>query len=91
MSQSRSVDAREGLLARWAHERLEVEDELVFSHAKVVVEQVKELLFHERDFSKGEERGVASPVLVLWRRVVQVFGSDDKSSKEDAVTSAVHA
>lgn len=55
------------------------------------------MLFHEIDFGEGKaegvvalDRGVASPVLVLGRGVVQVFGGEDEGGKEDAVNSAAH-
>lgn len=59
-------------------------------HSEVVVEEEEELSLHEVDFSRGEEGGVASPVLVLGRRVVEVLRSRDQSREEDAVSGAVH-
>lgn len=68
-----------------------MEEELVLVDAEVVVEEVEELLLHEVDLCLGEEGAVAGPVLVLWRRVVEVLCCDDEGCEEDAVACAVHA
>lgn len=66
--------------------------------AEVPVEEKQKLLLHEVDLSNGETEvvvaaysAVASPVLVLWGRVVEVLGCKDERSKEDAVGGAFHA
>ncbi len=74
-----------------SEERLEVVHNLLLGDGKVVVEQVQELLLHEVDLGLREHLGVAAPVLVLGRRVVQVLGGDDERRKEDPVTGAGHA
>ena len=66
--------------------------------AEVPVEKEEKLLLHEVDLSDGEtevveaaDSAVASPVLVLGRGVVEVLGSQDEGSKENAVGGALHA
>ena len=71
----------------------------IFGHnPQVPVEKVEQLLFHEVDFGDGEAKvlvtsygGVACPVLILWRRVVEVLGCEDERGQEDTVDSATHA
>lgn len=41
--------------------------------------------------SLGEEGGVFRPVLVLWRRVVEILCGDDEGGEEDTVSGARHA
>lgn len=79
-------------------EGLEVGVEVVLCDAEVPVEEVEELLLHEVDLVVGEaealvaaDGGVAGPVLVLWRRVVEVLCGEDEGGEEDAVDGAAHA
>ena len=58
---------------------------------EIVFEQEQELLLHQVDLDDIEENGVVAPVLVLWRRVIEVLGSNDKSGEKHAMTSARHA
>jgi hypothetical protein len=65
---------RSGLVGRRGgdgamEEGLEVGEEFRLVHAEVVVEEEEELSLHEVDLGRGEESAVASPVLVLRRRV----------------------
>lgn len=62
-----------------------------FVDSKVVVQQVKQLLFHQVDLGLREHLGVSTPVLVFGARIVEVLGSDNESSEEDPVSSARHA
>lgn len=55
------------------------------------------MLLHEIDFGQGEAKGlvsldprVASPVLVLGRRIVQVLRRENKRGKEDSVNRTPH-
>lgn len=66
-------------------------EELGLFDPQIVVEEVKELALHQVGLGLGEEGGVACPVLVLWRRVVEVFCGDDEGREEDTVASARHA
>lgn len=68
-----------------------MDEKLLLGNPEIVVEEVQELLLHEVDFGEGEEGRVSLPVLVLWRRVVEVLGSTDESGEEDSMTSAVHS
>lgn len=72
-------------------ERCKVLEEFRFFDAKIVVEKVEQLAFHQVGLGLGEEGGISRPVLVLWRRVIQVLCSDDENSKEDAMSGARHA
>ena len=59
--------------------------------AEIVVQEVKQLLFHEVDLRSREDDGVGRPVLVLRRRVVEVLGAHDERGEENAMTSASHS
>jgi len=79
-------------------ERLKVGEEVGFGHVKIPVEEAKKLLLHEVDFGDAEaevvvttDRGVASPVLVLGRGVVEVLCRENERSEEDTVDGAAHA
>lgn len=79
-------------------ERLEVEEEVIFGDSEVPLKETEKLLLHKVDFSQAEaevvvaaDGSVASPVLVLGRRVVEVLGCQDEGSQEDAVDCAAHA
>lgn len=79
-------------------EGLKVVVKILGVDAEVPVEEEEELLLHEVDLGDGEAEvvvaahsAVASPVLVLWGRVVEVLGGKDEGSKEDAVGGALHA
>lgn len=79
-------------------ERLKVEVEIFFVDPHVPIEQEQKLLLHEVDLCGGEAEGVearhcsvASPVLVLGRRVVEILRSEDERGQEDAVNGATHA
>ncbi len=74
-----------------AEEWLEVLDDLLLVDGEVVVEEEEELLLHQVDFLLREHLRVSAPVLVLWRRVVEVFCRDDEGREEDAVTRAGEA
>lgn len=66
--------------------------EVLRSHSEVPVEQEQQLLLHEVHLVQGEQvHGVLGPVLVLWRRVVEVLGGHDERGQEDAVGGAGHA
>ena len=94
MAESRAGEGGERAHVRWhatLHERLEVKAQLVLGHAEIVVEQVEQLLLHERDLGEREEGGVFGPVLVFGRRVVEIFGRNNERRKEHAMPSAVHA
>ena len=72
--------------------------EIVLSDSQVPIKQPKELLFHKIDFRQAEAEAVEatnacvpSPVLVLWRGIVKVLGSEDQRGEEDAVRCAFHA
>lgn len=41
------------------------------------IQKSQQLLFHEIDFGQGEILDIPSPVLVLWRCVVERFGGDN--------------
>ena len=65
---------------------------------EIPVEKVEELFLHEVDFGDGEAEvfvssysGVPSPVLVLWRGVVEVLCGEDERGEEDAVDCTSHA
>jgi len=86
------------VIADGSQEWVEMEVEVFRSDSQVPVEEVEKLLLHEVDFSDGEAKVgevangcVTSPVLVLWRRVVEVLGREDKGCKEDTVYSTLHA
>ena len=66
-------------------------DDLILVDSQIVVEEVEQLLLHEVDLGLREHLGVSAPVLVLWRRVIEVFGGDDEGGEEDSVTGAGHA
>lgn len=79
-------------------EGLEMEVEILWVDAEVPVEKEEQLLLHEVDLGDGETKAlvaanssVASPVLVLWRGVVEVLSSQDESGEEDPVGGAGHA
>lgn len=63
-------------------------DGLGFIEAEVVTEEEEELLLHEINLGDVEQFGVGSPVLVLWRRVVEVLGGDDEGGEKNAMTRA---
>lgn len=69
--------------------------EIIFVHVQVPVEEEKKLLLHQIDFCLGEAKvgevanfGIFSPMLVLWRRVIEEFCREDEGSEEDAVDCA---
>lgn len=71
---------------------------IVFSHPEIPIEEAEKLLLHEVNFSQAEaevvvptDGGIASPVLILGRGVVEVFRGQDEGGKKDAVGSAFHA
>src|ERR1700712_4063269 len=79
------------IVADGSQEWIKVAVEIFWSDSQVPVEEVEQLLLHEVDFGDGKAKVgevangcVASPVLVLWRRVVEVLGREDKRGKEDA-------
>lgn len=81
-----------------SEERVEVGVKILRINPEIPVQEEEELLFHEIDFGEGETKGiialdggVAGPVLVLGRRVVQVFSGENEGGKEDAVDGAAHA
>jgi hypothetical protein len=81
-----------------SEERLKVEVEIILADDKIPVEKIEELLLHKVDLDEVEaeafkafDSSVASPVLVLGRRVIERLGGEDESGKEDAVGSATHA
>lgn len=60
--------------------------------AEIPVEQEQKLLLHQVHLLELEEtHGVGAPVLVLWRRVVEVLGREDEGREEDSVAGAGHA
>lgn len=72
--------------------------EIVLSNSEVPIKQPEKLLLHEIDFRQAEAKIVeatnaciSSPVLVLWRGIVQVLGSEDQRGEEDAVRCALHS
>jgi hypothetical protein len=66
--------------------------EVVGGDPKIPVEEEKQLLLHEIDFWKGEQaHSVSGPVLVLWRRIVEVFSRENQCSEEDSMAGAMHA
>ena len=90
-------------LANWLEERLELELKLLHTEVQVVVEESEQLLLHEVDFRSREselgevliwsglDTGIVGPVPILWRRVVDIFGSDDEAREKDAVCRALEA
>lgn len=86
------------VFADGSQEWIKVEVEIFGSNSQVPVEEVEQLLLHEVDFGDGKAKVgevadgcVASPVLVLWRRVVEVLGRENERGKEDTVNSTSHA
>ena len=84
--------------ANGSKERLEVAEEIGFGHVEIPVEEAKKLLLHKVDLGDAEaevvvttDRGVASPVLVLGRGVVEVLCRENERSEEDTVDGAAHA
>lgn len=61
-------------------------DGLEFVETEVVTEEEEELLLHEIDLGDIEQFSVGGPMLILGRRVIEVFGGDDEGGKKDAVT-----
>lgn len=66
--------------------------------SEIPVEKEEELFFHEIYFGDGEAEvgeaphaGVARPVLVLRRAVVEVLCGEDERGQEDSVDGAAHA
>jgi hypothetical protein len=79
-------------------EGFKVVEEIFLSHSQVEVEEEKELSFHQVDFCQAEAKAlitlhacIPGPVLVLWARVIQIFGRQDKRGQENAVDGAAHA
>jgi hypothetical protein len=73
-------------------------EEVIFSHAKVEIEEIEELSLHEIDFGQAEAKsvipldaGIPGPVLVLRTGVVEVLGSKNQRGKEDAMDCTTHA
>ena len=71
---------------------------IILSDSEIPVEQAKQLLLHQVDFGQAEAEAVkptnssvSSPMLVLWRRVVEVLSGEDERCKENAVGCALHA
>ena len=76
----------------WVQESLPGVDELGVVDLDVPVKEHQQLSFHQVDvFSSEEAVGVLGPMLVLWRRVVEVFGGDDETCEEDSVSGARQA
>jgi len=72
------------------HEGGKKRAELLFLEAQVVVQKIQQLLFHEVDLSNVKHNSVVRPVNVLWRRIVQVFRSDDESGEKNPMACARH-
>lgn len=58
-----------------------MEVKVLFGHSQVPLKQPQELLLHQVDLCQAEAKvlkttdcSIASPVLVLWRGVVEVLG-----------------
>lgn len=84
------------LVADGLKERVELAVEILLDNAEVPFEKEEELLLHEVDLGAveaesvhlGGDVSVVGPVLVLGRRIVEVLGSEDERSQEDAVGGA---
>lgn len=85
------------VVANGSEERLQVEVEVILVDAKIPIEEEEKLLLHEVDLGEGKSKvlvaangAVASPMLVLRRRVIQVLRSQDQGCEEDSVNGAAH-
>jgi hypothetical protein len=86
------------LEANGCQEWFEVVEQVLLGDSAVKVKEVKHLPFHQINFGQGKAKPlvpldsrVPSPMFVLGRRVIEILRSQDKSSKEDAVSSTPHA
>lgn len=72
--------------------------EIFLCDAKIEVEEVEQLPFHQIDFCKAKAKTiitlhvcVSCPVLVFRTGIVQILCSEDQRRKEDSVYCAAHA
>ena len=73
-------------------------EKVVLLDVEIPVEQEEQLLLHEVHFRHGKAKvlvfsngRVPGPMLILWRRVVQVLGGENERGQEDSVDGAAHA
>jgi hypothetical protein len=81
-----------------SQEGLEVVEEVLLGDSGFKVEKIQHLPFHQVDLGETKPKALVTldcsvpcPVLVLWRGVVEILGSQDQCSKEDTVSGASHA
>lgn len=75
-----------------------MEVEIVLGHPEIPIEKAEELFFHEIDFGQIEAEaivtlhaGITRPVLVLWRRIVQILRRQDERGEKYSVGGTLHA
>lgn len=81
------------LAAKGLKEVVELAVEVLFSDAKVPLEQEEKLLLHQVDLSTAEAKivhlsvdvRVVGPVFVFGRAVIEILGSENERGEEDAV------
>jgi len=68
-----------------------VVEEVFLVNPEIEIRQEQELAFHQIHFGRRKEGGIFGPVLVLWRRIIQVLGRDNESGEKHAMPCAMHA
>lgn len=59
--------------------------------SQIKVEKEQKLTLHQANLLQRKDGSVASPVLVLGRRIIQVFGGDDEGGEEHTMPCRLHA
>jgi hypothetical protein len=68
-----------------SHERRKMFTGLSLIETQVIIQQIQQLFLHQVDLRHIEEDSIVGPVAVLWRRVVEIFGSHNQRGEEDAM------
>jgi hypothetical protein len=86
------------VITDWGQEGLQMLIKIIWADPQVPVQEEEHLLLHEVDLCDGKaevreatDGCVSCPVLVLWRRVVEILCGEDERGKEDTMHSAAHS
>jgi hypothetical protein len=72
-------------------EGFERPEDFLFVKSKVIVEKIEQLFFHQVNLGDVEEDGIAGPVDILGRRIVEILGGDDQSRKKHSMAGTRHS
>jgi hypothetical protein len=82
----------------WSEEGLQMTEQIVFSDARVPVQEEQKLSLHKVYLWEGEGKAfialdgsVASPMLILWAGVIEVLRRQYERCEKDAMNGTTHA